>query len=213
MFRKHLRESRMPSIVVHDDAGGELLVTKQDALGAALLSTPASRDWQLALRHRVLLPTRSNVASPGRLQKLEQAPQPAILSGPAAQRALAAILPHANVAGGTARSVRSAVAVIESHSSLDALVYSASMAGQPPIARSDPNPFTNIPERMRLALEMVLHEDDERRAMEGELRLLEQRWREADEIAKIADALLIPSETEERLRKLRAKAEQRRSGG
>ena len=139
-------------------------------------------------------------------QKLAQAPQPAILSGPAAQRALAAVLPHANVAGGSARSVRTAVGVIESHSSIDALVYSASMAGQPPIAKSDPNPLTNIPTRVRLALEMVLHEDDERRAMEGELRLLERRWREAEEIARIADALLIPAETEERLWTLRRKS-------
>ena len=40
-----------------------------------------------------------------------------------------------------------------------------------------------------LALEMALHEESERRAMDGELALLEAAWREAEEIAKIADAL------------------------
>jgi hypothetical protein len=40
-----------------------------------------------------------------------------------------------------------------------------------------------------LALEMALHEESERRAMEGELGELQAMWREAEEIAAIADAL------------------------
>jgi hypothetical protein len=40
-----------------------------------------------------------------------------------------------------------------------------------------------------LALEMALHEETERRAMEGELAMLETMWREAEEIAGIADRL------------------------
>jgi hypothetical protein len=40
-----------------------------------------------------------------------------------------------------------------------------------------------------LALEMALHEEQERRAMEGELAGLEAAWRDAEEIAAIADAL------------------------
>jgi hypothetical protein len=40
---------------------------------------------------------------------------------------------------------------------------------------------------------MSLHEEDERRALEGELFLLEDRWREAEEIAAIADDMFIPS--------------------
>lgn len=40
-----------------------------------------------------------------------------------------------------------------------------------------------------LALEMALHEESERRALKGELAELEARWREAEEIAQIADAL------------------------
>jgi hypothetical protein len=48
-----------------------------------------------------------------------------------------------------------------------------------------------------LALEMALHEETERRAMEGELSMLEAMWREAEQIAAIADRLpddLPPSE-------------------
>ncbi|HEX8394857.1 MAG TPA: hypothetical protein VF665_21100 [Longimicrobium sp.] len=40
-----------------------------------------------------------------------------------------------------------------------------------------------------LAVEMALHERDERRAMEGELAALEAMWREAEMIANIADQL------------------------
>lgn len=57
--------------------------------------------------------------------------------------------------------------------------------------------------RDRLALEMALHEETERRAMEGELQLLEQAWREAEEIAKIADDMFTPAEIEARLEALR----------
>jgi hypothetical protein len=42
----------------------------------------------------------------------------------------------------------------------------------------------------RLALEMAANEDTERRAMEGELAELEAAWREAEELAAIADGLL-----------------------
>jgi hypothetical protein len=40
-----------------------------------------------------------------------------------------------------------------------------------------------------LALEMALQEEAERAALEGELTALEAAWREAEEIARIADAL------------------------
>jgi hypothetical protein len=50
----------------------------------------------------------------------------------------------------------------------------------------------DVPLVDRLALEMAAHEETERRALEGELEELEAAWREADEIATIADALLNP---------------------
>lgn len=45
----------------------------------------------------------------------------------------------------------------------------------------------------RLAIEMALHEESERRALEGELADLERMWREAEELASIADNLLLPA--------------------
>ena len=46
-------------------------------------------------------------------------------------------------------------------------------------------------------LETSLHEEQERRALEGELWILEQAWKEAEEIAAIADNLLLPARTDE----------------
>lgn len=44
----------------------------------------------------------------------------------------------------------------------------------------------------RLALEMSVHEESERRAMEGELAILEAAWRDAEQIAEICDTDLTP---------------------
>jgi len=49
----------------------------------------------------------------------------------------------------------------------------------------------------RLALEMAANEDTERRAMEGELLELEQAWRDAEEVAAIADGLFGAGELED----------------
>ena len=54
---------------------------------------------------------------------------------------------------------------------------------------------------IRLAVEMAAHEETERRAFEGELKELEEAWLEAEQIAAIADQLLVPEEIEEWIRK------------
>jgi hypothetical protein len=51
----------------------------------------------------------------------------------------------------------------------------------------------SIPMSLRLSLEMASQEESERRALEGELAELESAWRRAEEIAVIADDLLLPS--------------------
>jgi hypothetical protein len=56
-----------------------------------------------------------------------------------------------------------------------------------------------------LALEMATQEDAERQALEGELALLEAAWREAEEIAAIADDLLLPESVRGFARRVRGK--------
>lgn len=55
----------------------------------------------------------------------------------------------------------------------------------------------------RIAIEMALHEEQERRAMEGELGELRAAWKAAEEMAQISDNLLIPPEVEEKIANLR----------
>ncbi len=52
-------------------------------------------------------------------------------------------------------------------------------------------PLAEASPELRLALEMSAHEETERRALEGELKLLEREWREAERLARIADGLAI----------------------
>jgi hypothetical protein len=53
-------------------------------------------------------------------------------------------------------------------------------------------------------MEMAAHEDVERRAMEGELAMLEAAWRQAEEIAGIADNLFVPTSVDDELKRLAA---------
>lgn len=50
-------------------------------------------------------------------------------------------------------------------------------------------PLREVAPEIRLALEMLAHEDTEQRALHGELKLLEREWREAERVARIADGL------------------------
>ncbi|MGH7593772.1 MAG: hypothetical protein ACRELE_07985, partial [Gemmatimonadales bacterium] len=59
---------------------------------------------------------------------------------------------------------------------------------------SVPDPLKDLDARVRFALEMAAHEDTERTALAGELKLLEREWRAADELAKIADSLAVSAE-------------------
>jgi hypothetical protein len=58
-------------------------------------------------------------------------------------------------------------------------------------------PLYQLPGVDRLALEMAANEDIERRALEGELAALSAAWKEAEEIATIADELFADEVFEE----------------
>ena len=60
------------------------------------------------------------------------------------------------------------------------------------LGESDRGHSTNSALRTRLAIERAAHEETERRAMEGELAELEAAWRDAEEIAAIADDMFLP---------------------
>ena len=111
-------------------------------------------------------------------------------AGEDARRAINAILPAINRAGGNSKMVRSAVSEIESHGHPERFVHQAAERWREYNHRGTRGFLAAMPHL--LAFEMALHEEEERRALEGELWRLERAWREAEEIAAIADDLLLP---------------------
>ncbi len=107
------------------------------------------------------------------------------------RRLAATILPQSNFMRGGRKAVRDAVGLIETAGSPDRLVAEAV---RPKVSHKDGVDLGRMPGPTRLALEMALHEEQERRALEGELRLLERAWKRAEEIAAISDDLLLPDE-------------------
>lgn len=75
-------------------------------------------------------------------------------------------------------------------------VTNRSFWGRGAIGSEAATPLLALPMVDRLALEMAAHEDSERRAMEGELAALAEAWREAEEIAEIADSMFDDAELE-----------------
>ena len=140
-----------------------------------------------------------------------------VLKGDEAVTAARQLLPRINKSGGSASTISDAVEVLEANSSPDRLLARlattsekkgwgsfdvfGSNAGGPGVR------MKSIPAPLRLALEMSLHEADERRALEGELSILEDRWREAEEIAAISDDMFVSPRVTSMLKKLRGESE------
>ena len=128
------------------------------------------------------------------------------LAGPQALKAAGKLLPAINENGAKPRDVQSAVKIIGEVSDPNRLFNRYAGGEYPRSGRRFDNPghkISSLPQEVRLALEMAAHEEQERRALEGELAILEAAWREAEEVAKIADNLLTPRDTDARLEELK----------
>ncbi len=148
------------------------------------------------------------------------------LRGRTATTVAARLLRRINARGAGARRVGAAVELIEAEGSPGALVDGLVRAraadpglpefrrvgwrevmrsGWPSYGKVVEGSLARLPIEERLALEMALHEDRERRAMlEGELAELEAAWRDAEELAAISDGLLVSPATETHLDQLRS---------
>jgi hypothetical protein len=170
------------------------LVRRGDASKALFLPAETLEGW------RLLLPR-------GRRDSLE-------LSGREALRALRGMLPRLNPRGGSPEQIRNSVDEIERLESparvlrevageLEQIENMTRWFGWP---GARPGRISTAHPVIQLALEMVVNEETERRALGGELSLLEREWREAEELAVIADDLLLPEGIRERIRRLKTEA-------
>jgi hypothetical protein len=135
--------------------------------------------------------------------------------GPEALRIASIVVPSVNRFGGSRTTVTAAVNEIENGGGperyIEQLARRAEVMTQ---VRGRPHRFGRkgrigktglygLTTVDRLGLEMALHEDAERRAMAGELALLEVAWRDAEEIAAIADNMFLPESVKTSLERMR----------
>lgn len=138
-------------------------------------------------------------------QSIRYAPGPTVtLEGATAQAVLSRALVQVNRRGAPEKKLHQALEVLAGAGSAEVCI--AQLGGTPTAERAtvairshfghlllerDPaaTPAQPSPGVAALALEMALHEAAERRALEDELAALKAAWREAEEIAGIADAL------------------------
>ena len=137
--------------------------------------------------------------------------------GTEARRVLSHVMPSFNVFGGDKYDVAIAANQIEAAGSAERFVDSIATAADEYSRtirelhhlnpkRSTVFTLAKLRRPQQLALEMALHEDAERRAFEGELAELERAWRDAEEIAGIADNLTMPSDVDAYLDRMKAGA-------
>jgi hypothetical protein len=129
-----------------------------------------------------------------------------LLEGNTARTALQKILPRVNHQGAGKDTVQSAVGVLEDAPTTDGLIamLARSSSDSWKTTRDGDRTLRTLKSELRLALEMTTHEEAERRWLAGELVELEQAWRDAEELAAIADKLGIPADVEARLEAMRS---------
>lgn len=167
--------------------GGQLIVRQHHARDAMLLHGARDEPWGLRIEHSVGRDLSRN------WWQYDDKTGIAVVRGEQALRVAAQLLPTVNHKGASKKVVREAITLIE-NSDTDTLFRTAARVADRPTWNPDNKRGTlnHVPAEILLALEMLSHEESERRAMEGELEMLEAAWRDAEEIAAISDDLFLP---------------------
>ena len=189
------------------------IIRKRHLNEARLVSAPDVGTWQLHVAHERMEESRfwSGTLRARASPSLDAAPRElTVLSGDDALRAAGQLLPKLNAAGARAPQVQNAVKLIEDVGDPADLFAVQAERGKPGPrsrrTRARGLVIGELPTEVRLALEMAAHEESERRALDGELALLEEAWRDAEEVAAIADDMFLPEGTADRLEALRGRA-------
>jgi hypothetical protein len=127
--------------------------------------------------------------------------------GREAERIASIVVPQVNRYGGGKDAIANAVGLIEASRGAEGFLERVAQRAPLMAARPTTNrrwqgrgAFSNanmsrglfaLPSSERLALEMALHEEAERKVLEGELSELERAWKEAEEIAAISDDMFV----------------------
>ena len=167
------------------------------ANGRTLVKLKTDDGRVIPLKNVDLLGTRLRPADDGFRLEVRKGKKKEWFEGPEAERMVGALIPRINRAGGKKQTVEEAVSEIEYHGHPDAFLHDVVSGDRFRDKKGVPGYINKMPAQTKLALEMALHEEHERRALEGELWLLERAWEEAEEIAAISDSLLLPEGAQE----------------
>ena len=195
-------------VMLRTDDGTVLKLKNPDVQGIAVVPPSGGDGWRMMI---------------GKKKKQR------VFQGAEAERIAGIVVPKMNSMGGSKAKVQQAVKYIERSGGPEAFLRSpvldprASGAdisvarGRRAVKERGPDgepvlQVARLPTPTRLAVEMALHEEQERRALEGELKALELAWRDAERIAAIADDLLIPADAEAFLERHRPRGEGEAAG-
>ena len=178
----NLWNSRRTLVKLHPAGGGVVKLNQQDLLGTRVRPSDDEQGFRLQVRRKR---------------------KKTWYKGSEARRFAGAILPRMNRTGGSKDTVQDAVGLIETTGHPERYLVSIAEGQRFQDRKGVPGYVNKMPKPHRLALEMALHEEQERRALEGELWLLQKAWEEAEEIADISDKLFLPEGAEELLRQNR----------
>jgi hypothetical protein len=110
-------------------------------------------------------------------------------TGSGATHTMRGLLTAMNFFGGRRQQIDSAISLLSTSGDPSRYLARVAAAGR----ANGSERLTDLPPDVRLGLEMALHEESERRALEGELASLRDEWQLAEEIASIADNMFLPS--------------------
>ena len=164
--------------------GGDLIKLKQPDLRKTRIDY-SGRDWAL-------------VVSKGKKEHRYE--------GEEAQRMAGVLVSRINRSGARKGAVQDAVRLLDERGSPEEVIRAAALEPNRNTFKTGVGNLATMPAPTRLAVEMALHEEQERRALQGELWRLERAWEQAEEIAAISDDLLVPETTDEFLAEHRVPA-------
>lgn len=200
-YWERVQRQRIVHRIPSAEGGGPLIVRRWHVQGAPLVS---GDDGELALRIRDIHFEKPSTR--GRRQSYRDE-EGLIVSGAEAREILRRSMPHVNRKGASQDKVEGAIRMLSDAGSIDRYLRAVAQGGGTVgrrMLKEKKGSLSQGPEidpfRL-LALEMALNEETERRALEGELSLLESAWKAAEEIAAIADVL--PFDPLERFRRRR----------
>lgn len=191
---------RRPELELRTSSGRRLEISPEGIKNARLIrDDTVPEGWALMVPH-----LERNASLPWFEGRREVDPGWLVLHGSDARLAASLLLPKVNPLGGDQETVGGAVQWLEASGGPEGafVTFSRSHLVRMPLDNVE-SKIVTLHAEVRLALEMALHEEEERRALAGELSVLEWVWRHEEMLADLADGLGLPQGLEERLEELR----------